>query len=241
MSSALTNMLTSSLSLALISALYGTGLAQPDAPSGPPDRELFTVEVEVTPPAPRSFRTRDDKPTTRRLTYFEANGMAIVNGDVIYSSVEEMRKATTGRKRAFSRFRSESQFLWTGGKIHYKWQSEDAKGAGRLDAWTEATGRWTNMLSFLEFIEHPPSNQLVDDIVTLVPTVGQRGCFSPIGKADSAATNQIMLDDNCGGAGTYTHELGHSECYLPSSKKDHCSSLTMSSSWSSTRASTPRS
>jgi hypothetical protein len=45
----------------------------------------------------------------------------------------------------------------------------------------------------------------------LVPTVGQGGCFSPIGKAYSAYSNQMMLDDGCGGAGTYAHELGHSK------------------------------
>ena len=65
------------------------------------------------------------------------------------------------------------------------------------------------MLPWLKFQEFPASDILDDNILTLVPTTQQFACFSPIGKAYSAGGNQMMLDDACGGAGTYAHELGH--------------------------------
>ncbi len=208
-------MRTSILSLAVLAGICSAHIEQRDPQQGPPDRELTTVEVQITPaqPASRSFRVRNDAPTTERISYFEANGLAIVHGDVIYATVEEM-KAKTVQKRAFSRFKTETAYLWPNAQVHYKWASEDAKGLGRLEAWTEGTRRWTAMVPFVQFIEHPTNSTLVDNIVTLVPTLNTGGCFSPIGKAYSIATNAIYLDNDCGGAGTYTHEIGHSTLSL---------------------------
>jgi hypothetical protein len=67
------------------------------------------------------------------------------------------------------------------------------------------------LLPWLQFEEYPVSENLEEDILTLVDTTGQYACFSPIGQQ---WYGQMMLDDACGGAGTYTHELGHSKYTL---------------------------
>lgn len=147
------------------------------------------------------------------MSYFVVDGLAITHGDIIYAIEDDVIQNVNAQKRSLSYFKWENQSIWSAGRIEYKWQSEDAKGLGRLKAWKEATKRWTDMLPFLQFVEHPADDTLVNDIITLVSTEGQYACFSPIGKAQKRQANRIMLDDQCGGAGTYTHELGHSKQY----------------------------
>jgi hypothetical protein len=227
-------MISISHTVALLSVLFASAMAQNDSTilptanstSDPLDRNLTTVEIPLDPsiPATPSFSnsTTLEAEVIQTVSYFVAEGLdtnlAIIHGDIILSTLPDLLlnidpNATThskrNAKRSLSVFRTQN--VWPLGTISYKWHSESAKDLGRLAAWTEATKRWTDMLPWLTFLEFPANDTLVDDILTLVPTTGQFACFSPIGKAYGAYSNQMMLDDNCGGAGTYAHELGHSK------------------------------
>lgn len=181
--------------------------------SDPIDRNITTIEIPLdTIP---SFANTSTSGDTTNITFFPIEGirepLAVVYGDVILSTVPELldnasNSTSSKSKRALSIFRTQN--VWPNGTVNYKWRSEAAKGGGRLADWTEATKRWTDMLPWLQFKEFPSSEDLEEDILTLVDTTGQFACFSPIGKQWGG---QMMLDDSCGGAGTYTHELGHSE------------------------------
>ena len=223
-------MISFPLTTAFLAALSTSVLAQnvtnplpaANLTSDPLDRNLTTIEIPLDPNVPKkpSFTndTNTDAPVTQQISYFAVDGLkselAIVHGDIILATVPDLldnsnTTASGKAKRALSIFKYQN--VWPGGIVSYKWQSEAAKGAGRLSAWTEATKRWTNMLPWLVFKEYPANDTLVEDVLTLVPTTGQFACFSPIGKSYGAGGNQMMLDDNCGGAGTYAHELGHSK------------------------------
>lgn len=195
--------------------------------SDPLNRNLTAVEIPLNP----SFtnETTQGEEVIQTVAYFPAPGLdadlAIIHGDIILSTVPDLllnadpaNSSSTPESRRAKRSLSifKYQNVWPGGIVNYKWQSESAKGLGRIEAWTEATQRWTNMLPWLKFKEFTPNDTLVDDVLTLVPTTGQFACFSPIGKAYGAYANQMMLDDQCGGAGTYAHELGHSKSSTPS-------------------------
>jgi hypothetical protein len=225
-------MIPSPLSIALLSVLATSGLAQDvDNPlpaanltADPIDRNLTTIQIPLDPSIPDipSFtNSTPEAEINQTVSYFVAEGLdntplAIIHGDIILSTVPDLllnaNPANTTEhsiaKRALSIFKYQN--VWPGGIVAYKWQSEDAKGAGRLEAWTEATKRWTDMLPWLKFQQFSTSATLEDNVLTLVPTTGQFACFSPIGKAYGAGSNQMVLDDSCGGAGTYAHELGHS-------------------------------
>jgi hypothetical protein len=234
-------MISSPLTATLLSLLSASALAQDvDNPlpaanltSDPNDRNLITVDIPLEPVSanplvPFITNETSEADVNQTVAYFVADGLdhplAIVHGDIILSTVPDLLQIAdptnttehSKAKRALSIFRYQN--VWPGGVIAYKWLSEAAKDQGRLEAWTEATKRWTDMLPWLKFQQYPANDTLVDDVLTLVPTTGQNACFSPIGKAYYAGSNQMMLDDNCGGAGTYTHELGHSKDPIPSHK-----------------------
>lgn len=199
------------LSLAFLSYLCITGAAQSDLGSSLPSLNLTTIDVHIPTVGPPAFTNKSSSSITERVSYFVSDGLAIIHGDIIYSTEDELLRRVDAQKRSLSLLDTEFKALWPAGRIDYKWQSEEAKELGRLEAWNEATKRWTDRLPFLEFVEHAANDTLVATIVTLVPTEGKRACFSPVGKADNAYANKIVLDDDCGGAGTYTHELGHSK------------------------------
>lgn len=221
-------MISPSLSAVLLPVLFQSVLGQaepspsslPDdvlpaanLTSDPLDRNITTVEIPIAAIPSLTNNTASGETTT--VSYFAIDGLkeplAVVYGDVILSTVPELLQTASNDtdskiKRALSIRRTDN--VWPGAIVNYKWRSEDAKGSGRLEAWTEATKRWTDMLPWLQFKEFPASETLEQDVLTLVDTVGQFACFSPIGKQWGG---QMMLDDSCGGAGTYTHELGHSK------------------------------
>lgn len=184
--------------------------------SDPIEREITTVEIPVE--ALPYLANTSVSGETANISYFAINGLkgplAVVCGDVILSTVPELLNQASNSngnssdsKRAVS-FVSQTGGTWPDGIVKYKWRSESAKDSGRLEAWTEATKRWTDLLPWLQFEEYPASEELEQYILTLVDTTGQYACFSPMG---ARWYGEMMLDDACGGAGTYTHELGHSK------------------------------
>ncbi|KZM28634.1 metalloendopeptidase [Ascochyta rabiei] len=208
-------MYASCSSLTLLSALVSITAAYPSSAYNPAPnpgiRKLSTVDIRIAPKSHDKVMISavSNSSNTRRLSYFVQSGLAITHGDVIYSSEDELLRKVKAQKRSLSYFADDKESLWPSARIEYKWQSEDAKGQGRQEAWEEATKRWTDMLPFVKFSENPAGDAQSEDVVTLVPTENTGSCFSPIGKAQNSQSNQIMLDSECGGAGTYTHELGH--------------------------------
>jgi len=224
-------MFSTTVAVAFLSALSRPVLGQADnssrpldplpaanLTSDPIDRTLTTVEIILDPSTPTgpSLTNSTENGEVKTVSYFEAPGLneplAIIYGDVILSTVPELLQNVQSNstdakvKRALSIFRTDN--IWPNAVVTYKWESEAAKGSGRLAEWKEATKRWTNMLPWLKFKEVPASSVLDPEVLTLVATSSQYACFSPIGKQ---SYSQMLLDDACGGAGTYAHELGHSK------------------------------
>ncbi|KAF1968900.1 zincin [Bimuria novae-zelandiae CBS 107.79] len=211
------------LSVVALSALSATTFAQTDPPpsslpedvlpaanltSDPLDKNITTIEITLDTITNTS--TSGEKTT---VSFFPIEGLkeplAVIYGDVIVATVPELlenasNSTSNKAKRALSIFRTGN--IWPHAIVNYKWKSEASKRIGRLENWTEATKRWTDMLPWLQFKEFPPSETLEADILTLVDTTDQFACYSPIGKVWGG---QMMLDDACGGEGTYTHEIGH--------------------------------
>lgn len=197
---------------------------------------ISTINIEISPGI-LAFNDSSNNftipPVTQRLSYYvDDDGLAIVDGDVIFGTEDELLAWAVGghqkrsleteshaggvQKRSISIF-PYSGNKWPGGVISYKWESQASKDLRIVD-WTEAVKRWTDRLPFLKFVEATtPDATIVPNIVTLRSFTGTGGCSSPIGMSTSTVWNYIKLDD-CG-AGTYAHEIGHSK--LQSSLSRH--------------------
>ncbi|ORY18719.1 hypothetical protein BCR34DRAFT_595948 [Clohesyomyces aquaticus] len=193
---------------------------------------LTTIEIQISPGI--IYINSSDginctiPPVTQRVSYYVEDGIAIIDGDVIFGTEADLLSHSTSnnQRRDDSRQhekRSLSIFPWTanrwpGGVVTYKWESQAAANGipknaknTRLVDWTEAMKRWTDRLPFLKFVEVGISATLVLNTITLKAASGTGSCTSPVGMATTdnqgAAGNFIKLD-NCG-AGGYAHEIGH--------------------------------
>jgi hypothetical protein len=129
------------------SSLPGDVLRAANFTSDPLDRNIITIEIPVA--VVPSFTNTSPSDETTTISYFEIDGLretlAVVHGDVILSTVPELLETASNTtdnrtKRALSIRRTDN--VWPGGVVNYKWKSEDAKGAGRLEAWTEEMDRY---------------------------------------------------------------------------------------------------
>jgi hypothetical protein len=146
-------MISSLVTSTVLSVLTASAFAQnvDKRLAKPVNANLTTIEIPLDPTAPDATEAS----VNQTVSYFAAKGhgdtpLAIVQGDVIISTVPELlsnASPVNGTNNALAK-RSYSiwstQNFWTGGVVHYKWLDEDAKGLGRLEAWTEATKRWTD-------------------------------------------------------------------------------------------------
>ncbi|KAF2499296.1 hypothetical protein BU16DRAFT_523797 [Lophium mytilinum] len=158
-----------SLSVALLSALplISSVVAQNLTNSTfiyQPIHNVSTINIELSPGI-LAFNDSSNNftipPVTQRLSYYVEDGIAIVDGDVIFGSEAELLSWAVGghnkravedphagsiHKRSISIF-PYSGNKWPGGVIYYKWESQASKDF-RIADWTEGVERWTDRLPF---------------------------------------------------------------------------------------------
>jgi Astacin (Peptidase family M12A) len=160
----------------------------------------------------------------RNISYYVANGYAIVDGDVAYGTVAELLSKVvpdsgnngniTGRSfpRAFSILQSGPK--WPGAIVKYKYDSAStqSKVSGFIDT---AISRWQAMNPFLQFTQvSAPSPNAVAGVVTIT-AADCSGCYASVIGYSSSANLVVNLQQKCGSsfAGCFeneaTHELGH--------------------------------
>lgn len=188
-----------------------------------PIKNLSSIDIQLPGPELRFNGTNATltlPPVTQRLTYFVEDGLAIVDGDVIFGTEDELLSYSISgnqrrgvqydsglAKRSLSIFPYSATNRWPGGVVTYKWDSQASKDA-RLEDWTAAMKLWTDRLPFLRFVDTgvlDPTGVL--GIITLRSVTGTGSCSSPLGMARTANGNFMKLDD-CGPGG-YAHEIGH--------------------------------
>lgn len=192
-----------------------------------PIRNVTTINIQISPGVlslTNSSTNLTIAPVIQQVSYYVEEGVAVIDGDVIFGTEDEiLAAAVPGNpviqrsagsdaklgKRSLSIFPYSSNSKWPGGIIYYKWESQASKNY-RLADWTEGMKRWTDRLPFLQFIEaSAPDPTFIAGVVTLISRTGTGSCTSPIGMSQSVGGNFIKLD-NCGPGG-YAHEIGHSK------------------------------
>lgn len=199
---------------------------------------LTTVDIYYAPPQYLTNGTRLEyyiAPQQKRISYSDANGLAIIDGDIILTTVSDIEASTVHpgqiKARGLSIPHNDAVRKWTNGVLYYKYESQDLKDE-KKEAFDLALKLWSDRLPQIYFQEDGPPNP---DNVENGGTITLRGShaapeycktcsFSPVGRAgwfDSAGNwhyskeaNQMILGpcysvESC--AGVYAHELGHSE------------------------------
>jgi hypothetical protein len=203
-----------------------------------PGQNLTTITIEYQPPTEIVNNTGHPynityDPVRRRVSYFVMHGLAIIDGDVIFGSEAELlehrvpdddsgevtKRAEDGtalQPRALSLGR-ESSLKWPNGRVEYNWESQATKDA-RVENWLAACKVWTDRLPFLSFVDKGTfqASGTLNGPVVLRLDPGSVSS-SPIGRAQSADGNNIILGDIGTGPGSqigvYVHEIGHSEWF----------------------------
>jgi hypothetical protein len=180
-----------------------TVLAQ-NSPIYPVNKTLTTVTIS------------DDNYGTRNVSYFvTSNGLAIIDGDVVYGTVQDLlqhtiENSTAGNangKRAFS-----ASNVWPSPVITYKYDSDDSERQ-LSSIVNEAIRRWNVGAPYLTFTRASPNGpDPVDGVVTI--SVGDcDGCHAAIVGFTPTGSLAMNLQQHCSD-GTCTpdeatHEFGH--------------------------------
>jgi hypothetical protein len=157
----------------------------------------------------------DDFYGTRNVSYFvTSNGLAIIDGDVVYGTVQDLiqhtiENSTVGNvkaKRAFS-----ASNVWPSPVITYKYDSDDTEQQlGSIVS--EAIRRWNVGAPYLTFTAATPNGPDPIDGVVTISVGGCHGCHASIGFASTGSLFMGLQQDCDSGTCTAdeaTHEFGH--------------------------------
>lgn len=199
---------------------------------------LTTVDIYYAPPEFLTNGTRLDgfvQPRQRRISYSDANGLAIIDGDIILTTVEDIQASAVRpskvRPRGLSMPHSDNLRKWFAGVFVYKYETQELKNDKKA-AFDLAIKLWKDMLPQMYFQEDgPPDNENTENggAITLrgshaAPDYCKACSFSPVGRAGwadvngnwhySKKANQMILGpcftlESC--AAVYAHEIGHSK------------------------------
>jgi len=162
----------------------------------------------------------------RNVSYFVVGDLAIIDGDVIYGTIDQLlshdvtlnpdmlNDHSRGIKtaRAHSVLSSNADALWPSATVAYRYASDDTAMALMSDVNT-AIGRWRSTAPWLTFNRLMPNHNDTEKGVTTIRMVECGGCWSHIGFHPTRPL--IMnLEQKCGmdgpcGVDTTTHEFGH--------------------------------
>ena len=158
---------------------------------------------------------RDAKYGSRDVSYFVVEDMAIIDGDVIYGSVEQLRAQDVRRNpqveesRAFSVL---SSGAWPSATITYRYES-DATATALIPIVDAAIARWRATAPYLTFTRLTPNSAAAANGVTTIKATECGGCNSHVGFANAPRT--MNLQQSCPsspgwcGVNEATHEFGH--------------------------------
>ena len=190
---------------ALTSLFARTTVFAQSSPIYPANKTLTTVTIN------------DNFYGTRNVSYFvTSNGLAIIDGDVVYGTVQDLLQhtiedSTLGdikAKRAFS-----APNVWPSPNIKYKYDFDDTER--RIGSTvSEAIRRWNVGAPYVIFTAVSPNGPLGIDGVVTISANDCEGCHASIGFT-SAGHLFMGLQQDCNktGLGCFadeaTHEFGH--------------------------------
>ena len=160
---------------------------------------------------------------TRDVSYFVVNDLAIIDGDVIYGTVNQLRShdinlnpliqsensQTTKERRSLSVF---SNNAWPSATVAYRYESNDV-ATTLIPIVNAAIGRWKSAAPWLTFKRLEPNSNIATNGVTTIRATECGGCNSNIGF--TGAPRFMNLQQACPskpgtcGINEATHEFGH--------------------------------
>jgi len=165
----------------------------------------------------------------RNVSYFIVGEHAVIDGDVVYGTVERLRsKAIRGNgprsheNRAFIVSPDNGGKPWPGGVITYRYESDAAEAAVKSIVDT-AISRWLAVAPWLTFTRLTPNNAVGNNGMVTIRNPSCGGCSAHVGYWAGFPT-VLNLQSQCGSssgachAGSAAHELGHTlgKLILPS-------------------------
>jgi len=162
------------------------------------------------------------------ISYFVINNQAIVDGDVIYGSVEHLLSVfvnpkgilASGLRPLAKRAHSITRYFsttkpWPNAKISYKYASAATEGRLRPTV-DEAISRWRRRAPYLQFLQLSNNESDVAGVVTFWDELCS-GCSSHLGFTSQAGGGGMRVNLQSGCAGTWdacgpdiaVHEIGH--------------------------------
>ena len=176
-----------------------------------------------TQPPMERITIRDNLYGTRNVSYFTTiHGLAVIDGDVVYGTVEDLLSKDVQRLssndqihplsgRAFSAFSPEA---WPNGVINYQFDSEE--GASQMGAIVDgAIARWQESAPYLTFNQVLPSGNVTAPGVLSIRVAVCGDCGATLGYNEEDP-RFMLLEPSCPSTplshcnvSDVTHELGH--------------------------------
>ena len=135
---------------------------------------------------------------TRDVSYFvTSTGNAIIDGDVLYGTEEQLLQHTHVDGQVARAFSVINQ-AWPGGVLTYKYASNDAET--KLKAIVDAAiQRWLTKAPYLTFKRLPGNNNNAANGVVTITATDCDGCWSNIGYANN--NRRLNLQQACSTGG----------------------------------------
>jgi len=230
-------------------AVCGLVAAAPTAVSSAQPYEETNAEQSLPfSPGPITTTTVfDDEHGFRNISYFVKDGDVIVESDIIFGTVQDLRQGEANAQKAMEsgvqiarRAYVKVNLPWYGATVRYKWATPGSKANYKNEV-EDAIARWKANASYLHFQEVGTgyNGDQWNPVLTIYGE-GEIGCFSSVGYTPGV-TSRMQLGTGCGTAEA-THEFGHvlgtDQLYsCPSSSTSH---LANTCPRPSTRAHPPR-
>ena len=184
------------------------------------DGELETRPVVARRQGIRPLRIRDKLYGARNVSWFEVEGNAIIDGDVVYGTVNQLRSSDITRNpqlqdsRSFLIGPTNMHGTWPGGVVSYKYESDAAFTALSTRVNT-SIARWLAVAPYLTFKRITPNSSpgAVGVVTIRVPDCG--GCSATVGYGPTGTGLVLNLQAFCGtsnsgcSTGNAVHEWGH--------------------------------
>ena len=168
-------------------------------------------------------RIKDSIYGTRDVSYFVVGDLAIIDGDVIYGTVNQLRlhdiklnpHILNDNSQVIKEGRSLSVFsnaAWPSATVTYRYES-DATATTLIPIVDAAIARWRSAAPWLTFNRLTPNSNVAANGVTTIRATQCGGCNSHIGYAN--APRVMNLQQSCPanpgwcGVNEATHEFGH--------------------------------
>ena len=151
----------------------------------------------------------DDFYGTRQVTYYTTDaGKVVIDGDIIYGTLEEFQhaEAAVGTAQAVRSLSYKRTLPWPNATILYRFHSaEDEKIAKPIVE--TAIARWTKAAPYLQFKPTTNGNQTMRGTIK-ISAIGNGGCRSTVGYYANGEMGMFLQAGGCG-PDQAVHEFGH--------------------------------